>query len=67
MEDNVSNTISVTGIPKTATMEQVIEIEMQPCLLHYLFLNHTVFLIGIDRHSLLILKCFADSWCFCSS
>lgn len=37
MEDNVSNTISVTGIPKTATMEQVIEIEMQPCLLHYLF------------------------------
>lgn len=37
MEDNVSNTISVTGIPKTATMEQVIEIEMQTCLLHYLF------------------------------
>lgn len=52
MEDNVSNTISVTGIPKTATMEQVIEIEMQPCLLHYRFLNHTVFLIGIDRHDI---------------
>lgn len=43
MEDKVSNTISIIGIPKTATMEQVIIAEKQLCV------NNGV---GIDSHGL---------------
>lgn len=70
MEDKASNTISIIGIPKTATMEQVIIIKLRgnslgcfACLLnhvhiigHVCLLHNSVFLVLCFQ----ILGAFAD-------
>ena len=71
MEDKASNTISIIGIPKTATMEQVI-IKQFSCIVY----QNMVFLllvVVIDGHGLTfnrlicLFSCsFADSWCLYS-
>ena len=62
VKDKVSNTISVIGIPKTATMEQVIIKEKKTLCVNY----QTVLLVFIDRHGTLnslssIFCVFSDS------
>ncbi len=69
MEDKVSNTISIIGIPKTATMEQVIIKQKSnfKCLLLWLPAYVGISWHGQPRHnSLFLIFSFADSWCLCS-
>lgn len=54
VEDKVSNTISIIGIPKTATMEQVINVRLCSC-----FLNVFTIQLNFVFH-LQILGAFAD-------
>lgn len=55
MEDSVSNTISIIGIPKTATMEQVIAIGLCSFCFLKLFAIHLSFVFDPQ-----ILGAFAD-------
>lgn len=48
MEDKVSNTISIIGIPKTATMEQVI-IKQKSNFMCY---QAVLVLVGMDSHGI---------------
>lgn len=63
MEDKASNTISIIGIPKTATMEQVI-IKQFSCIVY----QNMVFLllvVVIDSHGLTFNRLICFDMFFC--